>query len=63
MSDERIKLEEYGDPQSELNIQRRLRWLRAHRGGGFSMPPQEWIDRDPALRRDLEERGLGKSEC
>ena len=40
-----------GDPMSELNIQRRLNWLRERRPSGIIKFHQEAVDRDPALQR------------
>ena len=49
------RLGSIGDPMSELNIQRRLQWWRERRPAGIIRVPQEWVDKDPALQRALEE--------
>ena len=51
------KLVSTGDPQSELEIQRRIQWLREQvvlRGAVVTLP-QSVIDRDPALQRMIGE--------
>ena len=45
------KLGATGDPMSELNIQRRLQFLRERRPSGIIKFHQEAVDRDPALQR------------
>ena len=44
-----------GDPMSELNIQRRLQYLRERNPAGIIRYPKEWVDEDPALQRAIAE--------
>jgi len=44
-----------GDPMSELNIQRRLQWLRECDPAGIIRVSQEMANKDPAVRRALAE--------
>jgi hypothetical protein len=55
MEKRQISLVSIGDPMSELNIQRRLRFLRNSRGRGVVFIPQSWADEDPAFARGVEE--------
>lgn len=56
MSEEKYKYQrEVGDPNSELNVQRRLRRMRHNMNGGVINIPQQWIDEDPAFQRALAE--------
>ncbi|MCP4480596.1 MAG: hypothetical protein GY818_21125 [Planctomycetaceae bacterium] len=49
------RLSSIGDPMSELNIQRRLQWLRECNPAGIIRFPKDWVDEDPALQRAIEE--------
>ena len=42
-----------GDPMSEINIQRRLQWLRERDPGKFVYFSEELVNKDPALQRAL----------
>jgi hypothetical protein len=42
-----------GDPMSELNIQRRLQWLRECNPRGFITVSEEMVKADPALQQAL----------
>ncbi len=44
-----------GDPMSELNIQRRLQWWHECNPAGIIRVSQEMANKDPAVRRALEE--------
>ena len=44
-------LSSIGDPLSELNVQRRLNFLRESCGGGVVIVPTHWLKGDPALQR------------
>mgnify|MGYP000465751879 CR=1 FL=1 len=48
---ERGKLFTVGDPQSELNVQRRINFLRSRPGRGVVYVPKSWVDRDLALKK------------
>ena len=50
-----VKLFTYGDPQSELNVQRRLNFLRSRPGRGVVYVPKSWVDRDLAMKKAVEE--------
>ena len=45
----------HGDPYSELNVQRRLQWLRERSGGGLVFISKDLVDRDPAMKKAVEE--------
>ena len=45
----------FGDPLSELNVQRRLRFLRSSRCTGTVSIPKSWVDDDPAFARAVKE--------
>jgi len=45
----------HGDPQSELNVQRRLNVLRSGCGRGVVYVPKSWVDRDLAMKKAVEE--------
>ena len=45
----------FGDPLSELNVQRRLRFLRGCPGRGTVFIPKSWVERDPALAQAVKE--------
>ena len=45
----------FGDPNSELNVQRRLQWLREVSGGGPIFISRSHVDRDPAMKKAVEE--------
>ena len=47
------KLGSVGDPMSELNIQRRFNWMREL--GHVLYVFQDMVNKDPAVRRALEE--------
>jgi hypothetical protein len=49
----RGKLFTVGDPQSELNVQRRLNFLRSRPGRGVVYVPKSWVDQDLAMKRAL----------
>lgn len=52
--EKRYKLEQHGDdPNSEMNIQRRLRWMKQHASEVPVKIPQQWIDEDPALQKAI----------
>ena len=51
----RVKLFTHGDPQSELNVQRRLNFLRSRPGRGVVYVPNSWVDRDLAMKKAVEE--------
>ena len=51
----RSKLFTHGDPQSELNVQRRLNFLRSRPGRGVVYVPKSWVDRDLAMKKGVEE--------
>ena len=42
-----------GDPMSELNIQRRLQWLRECDPPGIIRVSQDMVNEDPALQRAI----------
>jgi len=49
-------LRSFGDPNSELNIQRRLQWLRERTGSdGIVFIPKYLVDQDPAMKKAVEE--------
>ena len=48
-------LQSFGDPQSELNVQRRLQWLREVSPGGLVHVPKWMVEQDPAMKRAVEE--------
>ena len=49
-------LHEFGDPMSELNVQRRLQWLRERTGGdGIVFVPKDVVEADPAMKKAVEE--------
>ena len=48
-------LRSFGDPNSELNVQRRLQWLREVSGGGPIFISKSRVDRDPAMKKAVEE--------
>ena len=52
---ERVKLFTHGDPQSELNVQRRLNFLRSRPGRGVVYVPKSWVDQDLAMKKGVEE--------
>ena len=52
---DRGKLFTHGDPQSELNVQRRLNFLRSRPGRGVVYVPKSWVDRDLAMKKAVEE--------
>ena len=45
----------FGDPNSELNVQRRLQWLRERPGTGLVFITKDHVDQDPAMKRAVEE--------
>ena len=48
-------LRSFGDPNSELNVQRRLQWLRERSGSGVVFIPKYPVDQDPAMKKAVEE--------
>jgi hypothetical protein len=51
----RGKLFTVGDPQSELNVQRRLNFLRSRPGRGVVYVPKSWVDQDLAMKKGVED--------
>ena len=51
----RTSLASVGDPFSEINIQKRLNFLRESSSGGTVYVPKSWIEKDPALQRAVQE--------
>jgi hypothetical protein len=51
----RGKLFTVGDPQSELNVQRRLNFLRSGCARGVVYVPKSWVDQDLAMKKAVEE--------
>ncbi len=45
----------FGDPQSELNVQRRLQWLREVSPGGLVHVTKWMVEQDPAMKKAVEE--------
>jgi len=49
MSERKASLSSIGDPNSEINVQRRLNFLRGINPDGVVFIPQSWVDEDPAF--------------
>ena len=49
MSERKASLSSIGDPNSEINVQRRLNFLRQVTPGGTVFVPKRWVDDDPAF--------------
>ena len=51
-----VQLFSHGNPQSELNIRRRSNALRdTNPDSSIVFVPKEWIDRNPAIKKAVEE--------
>ena len=55
-------LKSIGDPMSELNIRRRIEFLRSILPPGVSYVPESWVKSDPALQWGVENLDWLKTE-
>lgn len=51
----RTSLAESGDPMSEINVMRRLNFLRESSVRGIVFVPERWVKADPAMAKAVQE--------